>query len=72
MVQVQLLEKLKFRKKYKKIKWTKPIKGPWIHQNIMETIKNIKSKRKLQAVKKQMNLMVFMQHYPLFTKSITR
>lgn len=36
---------LKIRKKYKKIKWKKPLNGPWIHQNILETIKNIKSKR---------------------------
>jgi hypothetical protein len=43
---------LKFRKKYKKIKWTKPIKGPWIHQNIMETIKNIKSKKRITGGKK--------------------
>tara|TARA_A100001011_G_scaffold397502_2_gene498697 strand:- start:7145 stop:8095 length:951 start_codon:yes stop_codon:yes gene_type:complete len=33
---------LKIRKKYKKVKWKKPINGPWIHQNILETIKNIK------------------------------
>ena len=43
---------LKFRKKYKKIKWKKPIKGPWIHQNIMETIKNIKLKKKFTGGKK--------------------
>ena len=36
---------LKLRKKYKKIKWTTAIKGPWIHQNILETIKNIKLKK---------------------------
>jgi len=36
---------LKLRKKYKKIKWKKPINGPWIHQNILETIKNIKAKK---------------------------
>mgnify|MGYP001266742801 CR=1 FL=1 len=33
---------LKLRKKYKKVKWKKPMNGPWIHQNILETIKNIK------------------------------
>ena len=33
---------LKLRKKYKKIKWETAMKGPWIHQNILETIKNIK------------------------------
>jgi len=36
---------LKLRKKYKKIKWTTAVKGPWIHQNILETIKNIKLKK---------------------------
>jgi hypothetical protein len=36
---------LKLRKKYKKIKWETAIKGPWIHQNILETIKNIKLKK---------------------------
>ena len=36
---------LKLRKKYKKIKWRKPLKGPWIHQNILETIQNIKAKK---------------------------
>ena len=36
---------LKLRKKYKKIKWKKPMSGPWIHQNILETIKNIKAKK---------------------------
>ena len=43
---------LKLRKKYKKIEWKKPIKGPWIHQNIMETIKNIKLKKKITGGKK--------------------
>ena len=36
---------LKLRKKYKKIKWVTAMKGPWIHQNILETIKNIKLKK---------------------------
>ena len=36
---------LKLRKKYKKIKWTTAMKGPWIHQNILETIKNIRLKK---------------------------
>ncbi len=36
---------LRLRKKYKKVKWKKPMKGPWIHQNILETIKNIKAKK---------------------------
>ncbi len=38
---------LKLRKKYKKIKWKKPMNGPWIHQNILETIQNIKSKKNI-------------------------
>ena len=36
---------LKLRKKYKKIKWKMPMNGPWIHQNILETIQNIKTKK---------------------------
>ena len=36
---------LKLRKKYKKIKWKGPMNGPWIHQNILETIQNIKTKK---------------------------
>ena len=36
---------LKLRRKYKKIKWKKPMDGPWIHQNILETIQNIKSRK---------------------------
>ena len=38
---------LKLRKKYKKIKWETAMKGPWIHQNILETIKNIKLKKNI-------------------------
>ena len=38
---------LKERKKYKKIKWKKPLNGPWIHQNFIETIKNIKAKKSI-------------------------
>jgi len=38
---------LKLRKKYKKIKWKKPMNGPWIHQNILETIQNIKAKKSI-------------------------
>ena len=38
---------LKLRKKYKKVKWKIPMNGPWIHQNILETIKNIKSKKSM-------------------------
>ena len=36
---------LSLRKKYKKIKWKTAMKGPWIHQNILETIKNIRLKK---------------------------
>ena len=38
---------LKLRKKYKKIKWKRPMNGPWIHQNILESIKNIKAKKSI-------------------------
>ena len=38
---------LKLRKKYKKIKWKRPMNGPWIHQNILETIENIKAKKSI-------------------------
>jgi len=38
----------KLRAKYRKIKdWRGIIKGPWIHQNIVETIQNIKKNKKL-------------------------
>ena len=43
---------LKLRKKYKKIKWRKPMNGPWIHQNILETIKNIKAKKSITGGRK--------------------
>jgi len=43
----QYWKNLKLRKKYKKIKWTTAMEGPWIHQNILETIKNIKLKKKV-------------------------
>ena len=43
---------LKLRKKYKKIKWKRPMNGPWIHQNILETIQNIKSKKSTTGGKK--------------------
>ncbi len=39
---------LKLRSKYRKVKdWRGIIKGPWIHQNVIETIKNIRTKKKL-------------------------
>ena len=41
------------RAKYRKVKdWRGIIKGPWIHQNIIETVKNIKTKKKLTGGKK--------------------
>ena len=43
---------LKLRKKYKKIKWKGPMNGPWIHQNILETIQNIKVKKNITGGKK--------------------
>ena len=43
---------LKLRKKYKKIKWKGPMNGPWIHQNILETIQNIKAKKSITGGQK--------------------
>ena len=43
---------LKLRKKYKKIKWKMPMNGPWIHQNILETIQNIKTKKRTTGGRK--------------------
>ena len=43
---------LKQRKKYKKIKWKMPMNGPWIHQNILEAIQNIKAKKSITGGKK--------------------
>ena len=41
------------RSKYRKIKdWRGIIKGPWIHQNIIETVQNIKAKKILTGGKK--------------------
>ena len=41
------------RAKYRKVKdWRSIIKGPWIHQNIIETVKNIKAKKKFTGGKK--------------------
>ena len=43
----------KLRAKYRKVKdWRGIIKGPWIHQNIIETIQNIKKNKKLTGGKK--------------------
>ena len=40
------------KKKYKKVKdWRSLIKGPWIHQNIIETVNNIKSNKKYTGKK---------------------
>ena len=44
---------LNLRARYRKVKdWRGIIKGPWIHQNIIETVRNIKSKKKLTGGKK--------------------
>jgi len=41
------------RAKYRKIKdWRGIIKGPWIHQNIIEAVRNIQSKKRLTGGKK--------------------
>ena len=41
---------LVLRSKYKKVKdWRGLIRGPWIHQNIIETVNNIKSKKKISG-----------------------
>ena len=40
---------LSLRKKYKKIKWKTAMKGPWIHQNILETIRNIRLKKTISG-----------------------
>jgi len=38
----------KLRAKYRKVKdWRGIIRGPWIHQNIVETVQNIKKNKKL-------------------------
>ena len=44
---------LNLRTKYRKVKdWRGIIKGPWIHQNIIETVQNIKSYKKLTGGKR--------------------
>ena len=44
---------LNLRAKYRKVKdWRGIIKGPWIHQNIIETVRNINHKKKLTGGKK--------------------
>ena len=44
---------LNLRAKYRKVKdWRGIIKGPWIHQNIIESVRNIKSKKNLTGGKK--------------------
>ena len=41
------------RAKYRKVKdWRGIIKGPWIHQNIIEAVRNIKAKKNLTGGKK--------------------
>ena len=44
---------LRLRAKYRKVKdWRGIIKGPWIHQNVIEVVKNIKAKKKPTGGKK--------------------
>jgi len=44
----QYWKNFKLRAKYRKIKdWRGIIQGPWIHQNIVETVQNIKKNKKL-------------------------
>ncbi len=44
---------LNLRAKYRKVKdWRGIIKGPWIHQNVIETVKNIKAKKKFTGGKR--------------------
>tara|TARA_B110000438_G_scaffold302233_1_gene359318 strand:- start:516 stop:1487 length:972 start_codon:yes stop_codon:yes gene_type:complete len=44
----QYWKNFKARSKYRKIKdWRGIIKGPWIHQNIIDTVRNIKIKKKV-------------------------
>jgi len=39
---------LNLRAKYRKVKdWRGIIKGPWIHQNVIEVVKNVKAKKKV-------------------------
>ena len=41
---------LNLRSKYRKVKdWRSMIRGPWIHQNIIETVNNIKLKKKISG-----------------------
>ncbi len=44
---------LSLRRKYNKVKdWRSMIKGPWIHQNIIEAVENIKKNKSLTGGKK--------------------
>ena len=58
---------LGLRSKYKKVKdWRGIINGPWIHQNVIETVKNIKLKKNLRVGLKLMSQMVFVQAFHIF------
>ena len=37
------------RRKYKKVKWLRPLNGNWIHQNTLVTIQKIKSKKRVKG-----------------------
>ena len=58
---------LELRSKYKKVKdWRGMIKGPWIHQNIIEAVKNIKLKKKISGGVKVNESDGFCAALPLF------
>ena len=59
---------LTLRKKYKKIKWKTAMKGPWIHQNILETINNIKLKKTVTGGVKVNESDGYCASLPLFFK----
>jgi len=40
---------LKERNKYKKIKWKKPLKGSWLHNNALVAIQKITNKKKIKG-----------------------
>ena len=40
---------LKERNKYKKIKWEKPLKGSWLHNNALVAIQNIKNNKRIKG-----------------------
>jgi len=57
---------LKERRKYKKIKWRKPLKGSWLHQNTLETIQNIKAKKRVTGGTKVLETDAFNAALPYY------